>query len=96
LAKGQSNFKVIFKHALKNALIPIITVTGLMMGSLITGAILTETIFSWPGIGKWIVASVNQRDYPAIQGGILLIGTLVVLLNRAVDILYIWVNPRLK
>lgn len=95
-AKGQSNFKVIFKHAFKNALIPIITVTGLMLGSLVTGAILTETIFSWPGIGKWIVASVNQRDYPAIQGGVLLIGTLVVVINRSVDILYYWANPRLR
>ncbi len=95
-AKGQSNFQIIFKHALKNALIPIITVTGLMLGSLITGAILTETIFSWPGIGKWIVASVNQRDYPAIQGGILLIGTMVVLINRTVDVLYYLVNPRLR
>jgi dipeptide transport system permease protein len=95
-AKGQSNFKIIFKHAFKNALIPIITVTGLMLGSMVTGAILTETIFSWPGIGKWIVASVNQRDYPAIQGGVLLIGTLVVLINRLVDILYYWANPRLR
>jgi dipeptide transport system permease protein len=95
-AKGQTNFKVVFKHALKNALIPIITVTGLMLGSLITGAILTETIFSWPGIGKWIVASVNQRDYPAIQGGVLIIGTLVVLINRSIDILYYWANPRLR
>ncbi len=95
-AKGQSNFKIIFKHAFKNALIPIITVTGLMLGSMVTGAILTETIFSWPGIGKWIVASVNQRDYPAIQGGVLLIGTLVVLINRLVDVLYYWANPRLR
>ena len=95
-AKGQTNFKIIFKHAFKNALIPIITVTGLMLGSLITGAILTETIFSWPGIGRWVVASVNQRDYPAIQGGVLLIGTLVVLINKSVDVLYYWVNPRLR
>lgn len=95
-AKGQSNFKIVFKHAFKNALIPIITVTGLMLGSMVTGAILTETIFSWPGIGKWIVASVNQRDYPAIQGGVLLIGTLVVLINRLVDVLYYWANPRLR
>lgn len=95
-AKGQNNFNIIFKHALKNALIPIITVIGLMLGGLITGAILTETIFSWPGIGKWIVHSVNQRDYPSIQGGVLLIGTLVVLINRLVDLAYLWVNPRLR
>jgi len=95
-AKGQNNFYIIFHHALKNALIPIVTITGLMLGGLITGAILTETIFSWPGIGKWVVHSVNQRDYPSIQGGVLLIGTLVVLINRLVDLVYLWVNPRLR
>lgn len=95
-AKGQNSFNIIFKHALKNALIPIITIIGLMLGGLITGAILTETIFSWPGIGKWIVHSVNQRDYPSIQGGVLLIGTLVVLINRLVDLAYLWANPRLR
>lgn len=95
-AKGQNKFNIVFKHALKNALIPIITITGLMLGGLITGAILTETIFSWPGIGKWVVHSVNERDYPSIQGGVLLIGTLVVLINRLVDLAYLWVNPRLR
>lgn len=95
-AKGANNFSVIFHHALRNALIPIITVLGLMFGSIITGAILTETIFSWPGIGKWIVASVNQRDYPVIQAGVLYIGLLVVLVNRIVDFLYHLADPRLR
>ena len=95
-AKGVSKFMVIFKHAFRNALVPIVTVLGLMFGSIITGAILTETIFSWPGIGKWIVASVNQRDYPVIQGGVLYIGILVILVNRTVDVLYAFINPKIR
>ncbi len=95
-AKGLSTMAVVARHAFRNALIPIVTVVGLMFGSIITGAILTETIFSWPGIGKWIVQSVNQRDYPVIQGGILYIGVLVILVNQGVDILYSLLNPRLR
>ncbi|MGB0452241.1 MAG: ABC transporter permease [Bacteriovoracaceae bacterium] len=91
-AKGLTPSVVLFRHALKNALIPIITVAGLLFGSIITGAILTETIFSWPGIGKWFVTSVNARDYPVIQGGVLFI----VLINSLVDIIYIWINPKMK
>ena len=95
-AKGTSVFKIVFVHALRNALIPIITVLGLMFGSIITGAILTETIFSWPGIGKWIVASINARDYPVIQGGILIIATMVITINFLVDLIYAWANPRMR
>jgi dipeptide transport system permease protein len=95
-AKGVSYYQTVVKHALRNALIPIVTVIGLMMGSLITGAILTETIFSWPGIGKWIVASVQARDYPVIQSGILLIATLVVLVNIFVDLIYVFINPTIR
>ena len=95
-AKGTSVFKIVFIHALRNALIPIITVLGLMFGSIITGAILTETIFSWPGIGKWIVASINARDYPVIQGGILIIATMVITINFLVDLIYAWANPRMR
>jgi dipeptide transport system permease protein len=95
-SKGLSEKVIVVKHALRNALVPIITVIGLMFGSLITGAILTETIFSWPGIGKWIVASVTSRDYPVIQGGILLIGTMIVILNIIVDLSYGLVNPRIR
>lgn len=95
-AKGLGPYKVVVSHALRNAMIPIITVIGLMFGSLITGAILTETIFSWPGIGRWLVASINARDYPVIQGGVLCIATLIVLINTSVDILYLWANPKMR
>lgn len=95
-AKGMSESKVIFVHAFRNALIPIVTTLALCFGSIITGAILTETIFSWPGIGKWIVASLTSRDYPAIQGGILIIAFIIVVTNTLVDIIYITLNPRMK
>lgn len=95
-AKGLPYKKVILVHALRNALIPIITVLGLMFGSIITGAILTETIFSWPGIGKWLVASINARDYPVIQGGVLFIATMVVMINLSVDFIYALVNPKMR
>lgn len=95
-AKGAGPIKVVTVHALRNALIPIITIIGLMFGSLITGAILTETIFSWPGIGRWLVASVNARDYPVIQGGVLFIASLIVIINAAVDLLYAVVDPKLR
>lgn len=95
-AKGLGQLRVIGVHALRNALIPIVTVAGLLFGSIITGAILTETIFSWPGIGRWLVASINARDYPVIQGGILFIATMIVLINAAVDIIYTYINPRLR
>lgn len=95
-AKGLHPIRVVSIHALRNALIPVITVIGLLFGTLITGAILTETIFSWPGIGKWIVASVTSRDYPVIQGGILLIASLVVFVNLTVDFLYAIINPRIR
>ena len=96
LSKGLPYLRVVTVHALRNALIPIITVAGLMFGSVITGAILTETIFSWPGIGKWFVASINARDYPVIQGGVLFIAVMLVSLNTFVDSLYTFVNPRMR
>ncbi len=95
-AKGVASWRVYFVHALRNALIPIVTVIGLTLGSLLTGAVLTETLFSWPGIGKWIVQSVLSRDYPVIQGGVLLIALLVVLTNLLVDVAYFWVNPQMR
>ncbi len=95
-AKGLKHQKVIIKHALRNALVPIITIVGLMFGSILTGAILTETIFSWPGIGKWIVQSVMSRDYPVIQGGVLLIAIIIIIVNLTVDMLYLWANPMLR
>lgn len=95
-AKGLKPTTVVVHHALKNALIPIVTVVGLMFGTILTGAVLTETIFSWPGVGKWLVGSVIARDYPVIQGGILLISFFVITVNILVDVLYIYLNPKLR
>jgi len=95
-AKGLAPARVIAVHALRNALIPVITVIGLQVGVLLAGAILTETIFAWPGIGKWLVESIGRRDYPAVQGGILMVATVVILVNLIVDLLYGVVNPRIR
>ncbi len=95
-AKGLSPFRVIGVHALRNAMIPVITTIGLQVGVLMAGAILTETIFSWPGIGKWMVDSVFRRDYPVIQGGLLIIAGIIMLVNLAVDLLYGLINPRIR
>lgn len=95
-AKGLSRGRIIFVHGLRNALVPVITVIGLMAGTIVTGAVLTETIFSWPGIGRWLVESVLSRDYPVIQSGILVIATMVIAVNFAVDLAYAWANPRLR
>jgi dipeptide transport system permease protein len=95
-AKGLTPVRVVALHALRNALIPVVTVIGLQVGVLFTGAILTETIFSWPGVGKWLVESINRRDYPVLQGGILLIGTMVMAVNLVVDLLYGLINPRIR
>mgnify|MGYP001161927893 FL=1 len=95
-AKGLSPFRVIGVHALRNALIPVVTVIGLQVGTLLAGAILTETIFAWPGIGKWLVESIYRRDYPVLQGGILLVAMVVVMVNLTVDLLYGLLNPRIR
>jgi peptide/nickel transport system permease protein len=95
-AKGLSNLTVIFKHALRNALIPVVTTIGLQFGVLLGGAILTETIFAWPGVGKWMYDAVMQRDYMVIQGGTLFIAGLFVLINLCVDVLYAVINPRMS
>ena len=95
-ARGLSRFAVIFRHALRNALIPVVTVIGLQVSILMTGAILTETIFSWPGIGKWLLESIYRRDYPVVQGGVLLIASIVILVNAMVDVLYAVINPRIR
>jgi ABC-type dipeptide/oligopeptide/nickel transport system permease component len=95
-AKGLAPVVVYLKHGLKNALIPVITVIGLQFGILMGGAILTETIFAWPGIGKWILDAVYARDFNAVQGGTMLVAATFVLINMLVDILYAWVNPRIK
>lgn len=95
-AKGLPMWRVVMVHGLRNALIPITTVIGLLLGSILTGAILTETIFSWPGIGRWLVASINARDYPVIQGVILLLASFIIALNALIDFLYTLLNPRLR
>lgn len=95
-AKGLSPARVIWVHALRNALIPVITVIGLQVSVLLTGAILTETIFSWPGVGKWILESVYRRDYPILQGGVLLLATVVIIVNLTVEVLYGIINPRIS
>jgi dipeptide transport system permease protein len=95
-AKGMPPRRVVWLHALRNALIPVVTVIGLQVGVLFTGAILTETIFSWPGIGKWLIEAIGRRDYPVLQGGILLIGIVVMAVNLAVDLAYGFINPRIR
>lgn len=95
-AKGLSPFRVVGVHALRNAMIPVITTIGLQVGVLMAGAILTESIFSWPGIGKWMVDSVFRRDYPVIQGGLLIIAGIIMLVNLGVDLLYGLINPRIR
>jgi len=95
-AKGLSPFRVIAVHGLRNALIPVVTVIGLQVGVLFTGAILTETIFSWPGVGKWLIDGINRRDYPVLQGGTLLIGAVVMMVNLLVDLAYGLINPRIR
>jgi len=95
-AKGLSNFTVTFKHALRNALIPVVTTVGLQFGVALGGAILTETIFAWPGVGKWMYDAVMQRDYMVIQGGTLFIAAVFVVINLCVDVLYAVINPRIS
>ena len=95
-AKGLSRGTVIFRHALKNAFLPIVTVIGLNFGLLLGGAVLTETIFSWPGLGRYVVDSLSARDYPAVQGCILFFAVIMVIVNLTVDIFYLYLDPRLR
>lgn len=95
-AKGLSTTRVVIVHALRNALIPVVTVVGLIVGQLLSGAVLTENIFSWPGIGKWVIDAINARDYPVLQGAVLIIATIIILVNLTVDLIYGVVNPRIR
>lgn len=95
-AKGLSPARIVVVHALRNALIPVVTVIGLQVGTLLAGAVLTETLFSWPGVGKWLIDAIGRRDYPVVQGGILMIATLVIVVNLVVDLLYGVLNPRIR
>jgi dipeptide transport system permease protein len=95
-AKGLSPFRVIGVHALRNALLPVVTVIGLMVSGLLAGAVLTETIFSWPGVGHWLIDSIQRRDYPALQGGVMLVSAVVIFVNLIVDLIYGAINPRIR
>jgi len=95
-AKGLSEFKVFFKHALRNALIPVVTILGLQTGALLSGAIITETIFSWPGIGYLTIEAIRYRDYPQVQACILVISLSYVIINLLTDLLYSFINPRIQ
>jgi len=95
-AKGLRERVVVFKHALRNAMIPVVTVAGLEFGSLLAGAVITETIFAWPGLGQLLVGSILARDYPVVQGAVLLVATSFILVNLLVDLLYAWIDPRVR
>jgi peptide/nickel transport system permease protein len=95
-AKGLSSFIVVYKHSFRNAVIPVLTVVGLQTGLLLGGAILTETIFGWPGVGRYIYDAIAARDYPVIQSGILIVAFMFVIINLIVDILYSIIDPRIK
>ncbi len=94
-AKGLSERVVIYKHAVRNAMIPVITVIGLNFGLLLAGAILTETVFSWPGIGRYVVNAVRMRDYPAVQGCVIFFAFVFVIVNLVTDIIYVYIDPRI-
>jgi peptide/nickel transport system permease protein len=96
LAKGLQTRAVILKHSLRNALIPVITVVGLEFGTLMAGAVLTETVFTWPGIGRLLVTSILARDYPVVQGAVLLIATTFIIINIVVDLIYAFIDPRIR
>ncbi len=95
-AKGVPPWSVVGKHALKNALIPVVTVVGLQYGFLLGGAVVTETIFAWPGVGRLAITAILQRDYPVVQGCVLLVAVVFVLINLLVDVLYGWLDPRIR
>ncbi|MDQ7850818.1 MAG: ABC transporter permease, partial [Armatimonadota bacterium] len=95
-AKGLSERLVVWAHALRNALIPTVTVVGLNFGGLLSGAVLTETVFAWPGIGRLIVDAIEMRDYPVVQGGVLLVALTYSLVNLIVDVAYAFIDPRIR
>ncbi len=95
-AKGLANLVVVQRHALKNAILPIITVLGLDLGGFLGGAVITETIFAWPGVGQLAMQSIYSRDYPVVQATVLLVATGYVLINLLVDVAYAYLNPRIR
>ena len=95
-SKGLRERAVVTRHVLKNALLPVVTVVGLQVGALLSGAVLTESVFSWPGMGTYVVEAINGRDYPIVQGSILFLATIFVLINLLVDVSYAWFDPRIR
>jgi len=95
-AKGVGTLSVIFKHSFRNALIPIVTIIGLQFGNLLGGAIVTETVFAWPGIGRLVISAISQRDFPLVQGCVLVIALMFALTNLVIDILYTKINPKIQ
>jgi ABC-type dipeptide/oligopeptide/nickel transport system permease component len=95
-AKGLHERRVIVRHALRNILIPLVTVVGLQLGALFGGAVITESIFAWPGVGRLALQAINARDYPLVQASVLFISVIYVFLNLAVDILYVYLDPRIR
>lgn len=95
-AKGLSNRAVVVKHGLRNALLPVITIVGIQFGAMLGGAVVTETVYAWPGVGRLVVNAISQRDFPIIQGGVLMMAIIFTLANLAVDISYALVNPRIR
>jgi ABC-type dipeptide/oligopeptide/nickel transport system permease component len=95
-ARGLSRTRAVLRHALRNSLIPVVTILGLQFGAVLTGTIITETIFAWPGVGRLLIQAINFRDYPLVQGCILFIATTYVLVNLAVDLAYGWLDPRIR
>jgi ABC-type dipeptide/oligopeptide/nickel transport system permease component len=95
-ARGASRIRAVVVHALGNSLIPVVTILGLQLGAVLTGSIITETIFSWPGVGRLLIQSINFRDYPMVQGCILLIAVTYVTMNLVTDVLYGWLDPRIR
>lgn len=95
-AKGVSDFFIIMKHAFRNALIPIVTIIGLQFGNLLGGAIVTETVFAWPGVGRLIITAISQRDFTLVQGGVLVIAFIFALINLIVDLVYTLINPKIR
>jgi peptide/nickel transport system permease protein len=95
-AKGLSEARVVWGHALRNAALPVVTVLGMQLGALLGGAVITETVFSWPGIGSLLIESIQRRDYPVVQGCVLLVSVTYVLVNTATDVLYAWLDPRVR
>jgi peptide/nickel transport system permease protein len=95
-AKGLRDRTVVIRHAFKNALLPVVTVVGLQLGLLLSGAVLTETVFSWPGIGTWILRAIQGRDYPVVQGGVMFVALVFVVVNLLVDLSYALLDPRIR